>query len=92
MILKMVFICNIKITKKQNCYDPESYVFLIRMRAIKEKSNHTTSVIGKCLIFPEVVKIIRNKLLVIIKKALSIKFSNILNLGIGNNLFYNYSR
>lgn len=43
-------------------------------------------------LFSEVVEIIHNKLLATIKNVLSIKFSNILNLGIDNNPFYNYSR
>jgi len=38
---------------------------------------------------PEVVGIIRNKILATIEKVLSIKFPFIRDLGIGNNPFYN---
>jgi len=39
---------------------------------------------------PEVVGIIRNKILATIEKVLSIKFPFIRDLGIGNNPFYNF--
>lgn len=39
---------------------------------------------------PEVVGIIRNKILATIEKVLSIKFSFIRDLGIGGNPFYNF--
>jgi hypothetical protein len=39
---------------------------------------------------PEVVGIIRNKILATIEKVLSIKFPFIRDLGIGSNPFYNF--